>query len=280
MLYSTIYWILGKWYPCQIDCTPFDFALSRLRTNSFQIAQSQCQAVWFRPSLVCARVTVGCKGASDSASCSGHLCNCPSLSESEKKGHPSHNLLETNTSLDGMQTEGGRKEVGSWLPDGYSQMFRLHVFVPSGWRTMAPLCCAAKFDPFLSLDCTRVEGSNFAIWQPWVSLLPFCLRVIDDDHLILDNPRPSSEGWGKGRQEGQEQQLEHHPGNISSRDLRQSVSQSSAPMGRIPFPNICTFLRDERRSRAGYVSLICLWLSWVWIFFEGFFAWLMRLFRK
>ena len=22
------------------------------------------------------------------------------------------------------------------------------------WRTMAPLCCAAKFDPFLSLDCT------------------------------------------------------------------------------------------------------------------------------
>ena len=25
---------------------------------------------------------------------------------------------------------------------------------------------AAKFDPFLSLDCARVEGSNFAIWQP------------------------------------------------------------------------------------------------------------------
>ena len=35
----------------------------------------------------------------------------------------------------------------------------------------------AKFDPFLSLDCVRVEGvgaqskerkgSNFAIWQPW-----------------------------------------------------------------------------------------------------------------
>ena len=42
---------------------------------------------------------------------------------------------------------------------------------------MAPLRCAAKFDPFLSLDCARVEGmgaqskerkgSNFAIWQHW-----------------------------------------------------------------------------------------------------------------
>ena len=41
---------------------------------------------------------------------------------------------------------------------------------------MAPLRFAAKLDPFLSLDCARVEGvgaqskerkgSNFAIWQP------------------------------------------------------------------------------------------------------------------
>ena len=40
---------------------------------------------------------------------------------------------------------------------------------------MAPLRCAAKFDPFLSLDCaptpstlaqsTERKGSNFAIWQ-------------------------------------------------------------------------------------------------------------------
>ena len=45
---------------------------------------------------------------------------------------------------------------------------------------MAPLCFAAKLDPFLSLDCTRVEGveaqckerkgSNFAIWQPWAKV--------------------------------------------------------------------------------------------------------------
>ena len=42
---------------------------------------------------------------------------------------------------------------------------------------MAPLRYAAKFDPFLSLDCAPTpstlaqskerKGSNFAIWQPW-----------------------------------------------------------------------------------------------------------------
>ena len=40
-----------------------------------------------------------------------------------------------------------------WLPDGYSQIFRSGVFGPSGFWTMAPLRYAAKFDPFLSLDC-------------------------------------------------------------------------------------------------------------------------------
>ena len=62
--------------------------------------------------------------------------------------------------------------VSAWLPDGYSQIFRSHVFGPSGFWSMAPLRYAAKFDPFLSLDCARVErlgvqfkerkGSNFA----------------------------------------------------------------------------------------------------------------------
>ena len=33
-----------------------------------------------------------------------------------------------------------------------------YVFGPSGFLTMAPLCYAAKFDPFLSLDCAWVEG--------------------------------------------------------------------------------------------------------------------------
>ena len=32
------------------------------------------------------------------------------------------------------------------------------MFGPLGFWTMAPLRYAAKFDPFLSLDCARVEG--------------------------------------------------------------------------------------------------------------------------
>ena len=52
---------------------------------------------------------------------------------------------------------------------------RLYLFGPSGFCTMAPLRYAAKFDPFLSLDCAPTpstlaqskerKGSNFAIWQ-------------------------------------------------------------------------------------------------------------------
>ena len=65
--------------------------------------------------------------------------------------------------------------VMTWLPDGDSQILRSFVFGPSGFLTMAPLRCAAKFDPFLSLDCAPTpstlaqskerKGSNFAIWQ-------------------------------------------------------------------------------------------------------------------
>ena len=43
--------------------------------------------------------------------------------------------------------------IGAWLPDGYSRIFRSYVFGSSGFWTMAPLRYAAKFDPFLSLDC-------------------------------------------------------------------------------------------------------------------------------
>ena len=69
----------------------------------------------------------------------------------------------------------------AWLPDGYSQIYRSYAYVlgPSGLWTTAPLRYAAKFDPFLSLDCAPMpgpstmaqskerKGSNFAIWQPW-----------------------------------------------------------------------------------------------------------------
>ena len=44
--------------------------------------------------------------------------------------------------------------IQPWLSDGYSQNFGSYVFGPSGFWTMAPVPvrCAAKFDPFLSLD--------------------------------------------------------------------------------------------------------------------------------
>ena len=74
------------------------------------------------------------------------------------------------------QSREGRGER-AWLPDGDSQILRSYVFGPSGFWTMALLRYAAKFDPFLSLDCAPIpstlahskerKGSNFAIWQPW-----------------------------------------------------------------------------------------------------------------
>ena len=45
----------------------------------------------------------------------------------------------------------------AWLSDGYIQIFKSCLFGPSGFWTMALLRYTAKFDPFLSLDCARVE---------------------------------------------------------------------------------------------------------------------------
>ena len=42
--------------------------------------------------------------------------------------------------------------------DGYSQIFRSYVFCPLGFWTIALLCYAAKFGPFLSLDCMNFFG--------------------------------------------------------------------------------------------------------------------------
>ena len=60
-----------------------------------------------------------------------------------------------------------------WLPDGYIHIFRTYAFSTLGFWTMALLRYAAKFDPFLSLDCAsnlaqskERKGSNFTIWQP------------------------------------------------------------------------------------------------------------------
>ena len=56
------------------------------------------------------------------------------------------------------------------------------MFGPSDFWTMAPLRYAAKFDPFLFLDCASMpstlaqskerKGSNFAIWQPCFKVDP------------------------------------------------------------------------------------------------------------
>ena len=69
--------------------------------------------------------------------------------------------LEDVATLDNSYKSGRVQKLShnqAWLPDGYSQIFKLYVFSPSGFWTIAPLRYAAKFDPFLSLDCARVEA--------------------------------------------------------------------------------------------------------------------------
>ena len=39
------------------------------------------------------------------------------------------------------------------------------MFGPSGLWTMAPLRYAAKFDPFLSLDCAGLEGVATRVYE-------------------------------------------------------------------------------------------------------------------
>ena len=49
---------------------------------------------------------------------------------------------------------------GAMVASGCSQILRSYVLGPSGFWTMAPLRYTSKFDPFLSLDCARVEGGG------------------------------------------------------------------------------------------------------------------------
>ena len=89
---------------------------------------------------------------------------------------------------------------------------------------MAPLRCAAKFDPLLSLDCASThsplaqskerKGSNFAIWQPreGVLLRPnLADAVLQPDHVRQDDlhaeeeQRPDEEGWHPQHQESQDE---------------------------------------------------------------------------
>ena len=82
-------------------------------------------------------------------------------------------------------------KVARW-PD-----FRSYVFAPLGFRTMAPLRYAAKFDPFLSLDCSPTpstlaqskerKGSNFAIWQPCFEDAP--CEYFDDEEERMEEAK-------------------------------------------------------------------------------------------
>ena len=53
----------------------------------------------------------------------------------------------------------GVLDLEAVLPDGYSRILRSYMFGPSGFWTMAPLRYAAKFDPFLSLDCAPTPST-------------------------------------------------------------------------------------------------------------------------
>ena len=119
--------------------------------------------------------------------------------------------------------------LASWLPDGYSKIFRSYVFGPSGFWTMSPLRCAAKFDPFLSLDfapalhpgptrgkegikfchlatlvsCTAVLPSSFIPSCPILCSIAVCLLPLQVHH------HPDAGGPGEG---GQRRHRRHRRG--------------------------------------------------------------------
>ena len=65
-----------------------------------------------------------------------------------------------------------------------------YVFGPSGFWAMAPLRCAAKFDPFLSLDCAPTP-STLATMRGVV--LEWCFA-----NIIVASPLPLTDFRGSG----------------------------------------------------------------------------------
>ena len=51
----------------------------------------------------------------------------------------------------------GDHQKQAWLPDGYCRIFRIVCVWPFA---LLDYGYTAKFDPFLSLDCARVEGGG------------------------------------------------------------------------------------------------------------------------
>ena len=147
----------------------------------------------------------------------------------------------------------------TWLPDGYSQIFRWYVFGPSGFWTMAPLRYAAKFDPFLSLDCAPTpstlaqskerKGSNFAaqrsgaivqkpkgpnkmlsknpaiaIWQPWYNNLPS--SPLHSLFFFMLIGAPESVKWSEEK-------------NWGRVEIWEAISQRSFGLFHAAFTNLC-----------------------------------------
>ena len=52
-----------------------------------------------------------------------------------------------------------RRRVKPWLPDGGSPILRSYVFGPLGLKEYGS-AALQKFDPFLSLNCARVDGGG------------------------------------------------------------------------------------------------------------------------
>ena len=86
--------------------------------------------------------------------------------------------------------------VISWLPDGYIRNFKMLVFGPSGLWTMSPLRCAAKFDPFLSLDCApalhpdAIQGKEGIKFCHLATLCHMCMVSPLEARAALPRRRP------------------------------------------------------------------------------------------
>ena len=130
----------------------------------------------------------------------------PLLPERDFKTYPSLQAMQTFAAQE-TQIVRKLKRIGGKTPSAFTPWASARggrARLPDGFWTMAPLRYTAKFDPFLSLDCTRVEGvgvqckerkgSNFAIWQPWGRADPF----VSDKYWLRYQ---SAAKWGRRRRE-------------------------------------------------------------------------------
>ena len=96
-------------------------------------------------------------------------------------------------------TDPGRPNFKAWLPDGYSQIFRSYMFGPSGFWTMAPLCCAAKFCHLATMVGGGEKGGiDWKVHMPSLSLsLSGSLNNVDPSVQTWLTPRYGSRNHNK-----------------------------------------------------------------------------------